>query len=89
MIGPPCFREFAFDGGFEDGGTVALQVRLCPIQGRNPGVQVGEQFLGLEDDPLLFLQRWDGKLNLANRPAPRWAMLTVQRAIFWNRWLWR
>ena len=56
MLGPPGGGELAFDGGFEDGGAVALQVRLRPLQRRHAGIQVGEEFLDLRDDPPLLVR---------------------------------
>ena len=43
--------EFAFAGGFEDGGAVAFEVGLHPPQARDSRLQPRELLLDLRDDP--------------------------------------
>jgi len=46
----PFFGEFAFDGGFEDGGFVALEIGLDALQVGDRFVETGELFFDLRDD---------------------------------------
>ena len=47
----PIFGEFAFDGGFEDGGFVALEIGLNALEVRDGFVEAGESVFR-------FLQRY-------------------------------
>ena len=46
----PLFGEFAFDGGFEDGGFVALEVGLDALEVGDGFVEAGELFFDFRDD---------------------------------------
>src|SRR5262249_58534118 len=56
----PFFGEFAFDGGFEDGGFVALEIGLDALQVGDRFVETGELFFDLRDDLFLLFWRWNG-----------------------------
>ena len=49
--------EFAFAGGFEDGGAVAFEVGLHAPQARDSRLQPRELLLDLRDDFALFIKR--------------------------------
>jgi hypothetical protein len=82
--------ELPFAGGFEDGGTVALETGPDALERGDPRVQSRELLLDLRHDPALFGEGRDGDDNVANifqryvlhRSAPRTFryMLMKQRA---------
>ena len=51
----PVFGEFAFDGGFEDGGFVALEVGLDALEVGDGFVEAGELFFDFRDDAFLLI----------------------------------
>ena len=51
----PIFGEFAFDGGFEDGGFVALEVGLDALEVGDGFVEAGELFFDFRDDAFLLV----------------------------------
>ncbi|MCI0441129.1 MAG: hypothetical protein L0177_18660, partial [Chloroflexi bacterium] len=56
MLLAPVFGELAFDGGFEDGGSVALEVGLDPLERGDGFVETGELLLDLRDDTFLLVE---------------------------------
>ena len=50
MLFAPVFGEFAFDGGFEDGGFVALEISLDALEIGDGFVEAGELFFDFRDD---------------------------------------
>ena len=48
--------EFAFAGGFEDGGAVAFEIGLHAPQARDSRLQPRELFLDFRDDLALFVR---------------------------------
>ena len=44
-----------FDGGFEDGGFVAFEVSLNPLEIRDGFVEAGELFFNLRNDGFLLV----------------------------------
>ena len=60
--------EFAFAGGFEDGGAVAFEVGLHPPQRRHPRLQPRELLLNLRHNAALFGEGWDR--NAESRQCP-------------------
>ena len=57
VLRPPVLGELALDRRLEDGGTIPLQVGSHPLQGDDPGIEVGEKFLDLGDDAALLIDR--------------------------------
>ncbi len=55
VLRPPVLSEFALDRRLEDGGSIPLQVGSHPLQGDDPGIEVGEEFLDLGDDAALLI----------------------------------
>ena len=55
ILGPPLFGQLAFDGSFEHGRAVSLQIGLGSFKGGHAGVEVGEEFFDLGDDAVLFV----------------------------------
>jgi hypothetical protein len=51
----PFLGEFAFDGGFEDGGFVAFEVGLDALEVGNGFVEAEELFFDLRDDAFLLI----------------------------------
>ena len=51
----PGFGELAFDGGFEDGGFVALEVGLDALEVGDGFVEAGELFFDFRDDVFLLV----------------------------------
>ena len=49
------FDEAAFDGGFEDGGFVALEVSLDVLEVGDGFVEAGELFFDFRDDAFLLV----------------------------------
>jgi hypothetical protein len=49
------FDEAAFDGGFEDGGFVALEVGLDAVEVGDGLIEAGELLFDFRDDAFLFL----------------------------------
>ena len=62
VLRPPVLGEFALDRRLEDGGSIPLQVSSHPLQGGDPGIEVGEKFFDLGDDAALLSQ--GGEWNL-------------------------
>ncbi len=56
IVGSPLLGQLSFDGRFEYRRSVTLQVGLRPLQRRHPGVEIGEQFLNLDDDAALLVE---------------------------------
>ena len=56
MCFAPVFGEFAFDGGFEDGGFVALEVGLDALEIGDGFVEAGELFFDFRDDAFLLVE---------------------------------
>ena len=54
MVLAPVFGQFAFDGGFEDGGFVAFEVGLDALEVGDGFVEAGELLFDLRDDALLL-----------------------------------
>ena len=50
------FDEAAFDGGFEDGGFVALEVDLDALEVGDGFVEAGELFFDFRDDAFLLVE---------------------------------
>src|SRR6266511_5253636 len=79
----PLFGEFPVDGGFEDGGFVALEVGFDALEVRDGFVEAGELFFDFRDDALLFIrwcQRYFALLKISRRNSllpdrPRHVML--------------
>ncbi len=61
----PLFGEFAFDGGFEDGGFVALEVGFDALEVGDGFVEAGELFFDFRDDAFLFDQRCEQETVLS------------------------
>ena len=51
----PLFGEFAFDGGFEDGGFVMFEFGLDALEIGDGFVEAGELFFDLRDDAFLLV----------------------------------
>ena len=58
--------EFAFAGGFEDGGAVAFEVGLHAPQARDSRLQPRELLLDLRDDLALFVERAERELQICS-----------------------
>ena len=54
----PVFGQFAFDGGFEDGGFVAFEVGLDALEIGDGFVEAGELLFDLRDDAFLLFVEW-------------------------------
>ena len=54
VLGAPGGGQFPFDGGFQDGGAITLEIGLGSLQRRHPRVQVREQLFNLRHDAPLF-----------------------------------
>ena len=57
MLLAPVFGQFAFNSGFEDGGSVAFEVGLDALEIGNGFVEAGELLFDLCDDELLLMCR--------------------------------
>ena len=57
MLVAPVFSELSFDGGFEDGGFVALEVGLDALEVGDGFVEAGELFFDFRDDSFLLIKR--------------------------------
>ena len=57
VLRPPVLGELALDRRLEDGGPIPLQVGSHSLQGDDPGIEVGEEFLDLGDDAALLVER--------------------------------
>ena len=55
--------EAAFDGGFEDGGLVALEVGLDALEVGDGFVEAGELLFDFGDDALLLVDRSEAELE--------------------------
>ncbi len=53
------FDEAAFDGGFEDGSFVTLEVGLDALEIGDGFVEARELFFDFRDDMFLLVGRWD------------------------------
>src|SRR5208283_3841793 len=63
VLRPPVLGEFALDCRLEDGGSIPLQVGSHPLQGDDPGIEIGEQLLDLGDNAALLFQRSERNLD--------------------------
>ena len=66
VLCPPVLGEFALDRRLKDGGTITLQVGSHPLQGGDPGIEVGKKLFDLGDDAALLWQRCKPKTQALN-----------------------
>ena len=57
FVGGVLRNKLAFTGGFEDGGFIALEVGLQPLEGGDARIKPGELRLKRRDDAALLVQR--------------------------------
>ena len=62
------FDEPAGDGGFEDGGFVALEVGLDALEVGDGFVEAGELFFDFRDDAFLLVEGWNGYWKIEGLP---------------------
>src|SRR5271157_4861276 len=67
VLRSPVLGEFALDRCLEDGSSISLQVGLHPLQGGDPGIEVGEKLFDLGDDAALLVQWSDWNRKRGSR----------------------
>jgi len=55
VLGAPVLGELALDRGLEHGGSITLQVGSHPLEGGDPGIEIGEKLLDLGNYAALLL----------------------------------